>query len=143
MHIMSNQDRSAPAAHATINLLHRVKTLAVQQTPVRDYRTPMMHLDLAVLGSSPRGGSRRLPRSGPGLWADARCQPESGEVGVEEGDDLRHASVEQGEDVEANCPATSAAEKPSTSRWISAARCNADRRCNTAANASSTVSRAR
>jgi hypothetical protein len=39
MHIMSGQDRSAAAAHETIDLLRRVKTLAVQQTPVRYYRT--------------------------------------------------------------------------------------------------------
>jgi hypothetical protein len=30
---MSGQDRSAAAAHETINLLHRVRALAVQQTP--------------------------------------------------------------------------------------------------------------
>jgi hypothetical protein len=40
MRIMSGQDRSAAAAHETINLLHKVRTVAVQQTPVRDYRTP-------------------------------------------------------------------------------------------------------
>jgi len=39
MRIMSGQDRSAAAVHETINLLHKVRTLAVQQTPVRDYRT--------------------------------------------------------------------------------------------------------
>jgi hypothetical protein len=42
-----------------------------------------------------------------------------------------------------SCPATSAAEKPSTSRKISAARCIGDRCCNAATNASSTLSRAR
>jgi len=42
-----------------------------------------------------------------------------------------------------SCPATSAAEKPGTSRRISAARCNADRCCNAATNASLTLSRAR
>jgi hypothetical protein len=34
------------------------------------------------------------------LRTDALRQPESGEVGVEEGDDFCRASVEQGEDVE-------------------------------------------
>ena len=43
MRIMSGQDRSAAAAHETINLLHKVRTLAVQQTPVRDYRTLTTH----------------------------------------------------------------------------------------------------
>ena len=42
MHIMSGQDRSAAAAHETISLLRGVRTLAVQQTPVRDHRTPCM-----------------------------------------------------------------------------------------------------
>jgi hypothetical protein len=37
---MSGQDGSAAAAHETINLLHTVRTLAVQQIPVRDYRSP-------------------------------------------------------------------------------------------------------
>jgi hypothetical protein len=37
MHIMSRRDRSAAAAHETIGLLRSVRTLAVQQTPVRDY----------------------------------------------------------------------------------------------------------
>ena len=36
MHMMSRQDRSAVAAHETIGLLRRVRTLAVQRTPVRN-----------------------------------------------------------------------------------------------------------
>jgi hypothetical protein len=39
MHIMSRQDRAATVAHEKIGLLRRVRTLAVRQTPVRDYRT--------------------------------------------------------------------------------------------------------
>jgi hypothetical protein len=47
MRIMSGQDRSAAAAHETINLLYKVRTLAVQQTPVRDYRTMLLWLSRA------------------------------------------------------------------------------------------------
>jgi hypothetical protein len=39
MHIMSRQDRAATAAHERMGLLRKVRTLAVQQTPARDYRT--------------------------------------------------------------------------------------------------------
>ena len=38
MHTMSRQDRSAVAAHETTGLLRRMRTLAVQQTPVRNCR---------------------------------------------------------------------------------------------------------
>jgi hypothetical protein len=41
MHMMSCQDRSTAAAHETIGLLRRVRALAGQQIPVRDYRTPI------------------------------------------------------------------------------------------------------
>jgi hypothetical protein len=64
MHMMSRQDRSAAAAHETIGLLRRVRTLAVQQTPASDYRTPI-----------PRAWQLRC--SGRQLHADfpVRCIP--------------------------------------------------------------------
>jgi len=65
MRIMSGQDRSAAAAHETINLLYKVRTLAVQQTPVRDYRTMLLWLSRAgehflevVLGEVCSAGAR-------------------------------------------------------------------------------------
>jgi len=38
VYMMSRQDRSAVAAHETTGLLRRMRTLAVQQTPVRNCR---------------------------------------------------------------------------------------------------------
>jgi hypothetical protein len=61
MHMMSRQDRSAvAAAHETIGLLRRVRSLAVQQTPARD--------SLPI----PGGGQLRRPlirsRAYPPVW---------------------------------------------------------------------------
>ena len=58
--MMSRQDRSAVAALETIGLLRRVRTVAVQQTPVRNCRTtptmrwlPVEHLDFGGRSDRP------------------------------------------------------------------------------------------
>jgi hypothetical protein len=52
MHMMSRQDRSAAAAHETIGLLRRVRTLAVQQTPARDHPAEYALVTCRALGLS-------------------------------------------------------------------------------------------
>jgi hypothetical protein len=55
MHIVGRQDRAAAADHETIGLRRRVRTLAVQQTPVMDYRTLRL---VQVLTCASHGWSR-------------------------------------------------------------------------------------